>query len=486
MNNALRDTPAGNRALPSRQDSPAAGDEIDLLSYLGACWRYRYVLLLVGMIAAGVTYVINRGISPTYEVTFRLLAAASPLDDRIPTVTMAGFRELLQSQSLVQDVLTKVGLTQPPHNLSAQRFLAEHVSVSPTPDTSILNVAVRLSDPTLLVAVAQEYANSAVSRAQELNEGVSANAVDRIRKEVDESLTRLKGAEHALTEFQRRTQIELLRSDVDTMLLGRPEALELTVRIEAERARLRQVETELARHERIREARRTVDSVAPLTPLDRALPSATSTERKKGSTAAAPPDTEQPPGTGGKTPSTSKEQAESAAPARRQAPEAVRGSSLQQPDRSREETRFRSEVLDPYVNPVYEALERDVADSRSRLAGMERQRAELVRRLDLDAPTASRLNRLYEAEAGLTQLIRERDLARTAYMNAASQYDTARLQLSIRSTRFQVLDSAARPDRPVAPRVARNTATAALVALTFGAFAVIVFDGLRRRRLTAT
>ena len=109
-----------------------------------------------------------------------------------------------------------------------------------------------------------------------------------------------------------------------------------------------------------------------------------------------------------------------------------------------------------------------------------------TRRLDLDAPTAARLNRLYEAEAGLTQLIRERDLARTAYMNAASQYDSARLQLSIRSTKLQVLDSAARPDRPVAPRVARNTATAALVALTFGAFAVIVFDGLRRRRLPAT
>ena len=141
--------------------------------------------------------------------------------------------------------------------------------------------------------------------------------------------------------------------------------------------------------------------------------------------------------------------------------------------------RLRSEVLDPYVNPVYEVLARDVADSRSRLAGLERQRKELVDRLKLDAPSAEKLNRLYEAEAELARLTREHDLARASYLSAATKHEEARLQITMRSPRLQVLDRALAPDRPVAPRSLRNTLAATLLALTLGVAAVLIFDARR-------
>ncbi len=207
------------------------------------------------------------------------------------------------------------------------------------------------------------------------------------------------------------------------------------VQIEGERARLKQVEAELAGQESRRGVPRAVDGVSPLRPL---------------SDPAA------------RTPSTGK-------------PGAGTGRS-EEP----QELRLRSEMLDPFVNPVYEILSRDVADARSRLVGLERQRQELVDRLKLDAPTAEKLNRLYEAEAELARLTREHDLARASYLSAATKHEEARLQITMRSARLQVLDRALPPDRPVAPRSVRNTFAATLIALTVGIIAVLAWDSRRR------
>ena len=150
---------------------------------------------------------------------------------------------------------------------------------------------------------------------------------------------------------------------------------------------------------------------------------------------------------------------------------------------SGEAPNIREELLDPYINPTYEVLQRDVADSRTRLAGLEQQRKELVARLKLDSPAAEMLNRLYEAESGLTSLTRDYEVARTAYLNAATRHEEARLQIAVRSARLQILDQALPPDHPVAPRALRNTVAATLIALTLAVIAVLAFDASRRRAL---
>ena len=226
-------------------------------------------------------------------------------------------------------------------------------------------------------------------------------------------------------------------------------------RFEGERARLQQVERELSNQEPVRDVRRTVDGVSPLRPLP-ALPAPVEPEPPAAADVAKP------------------------APAADAAKPAT-GAAVRKPEPSDlQDLRLRSDVLNPYVNPVYEALSRDVADARSRVAGLERQRKELVDRLKLDAPSAEKLNRLYEAEAELARLTRERDLTRTSYLSAATKHEEARLQITMRSPRLQVLDGALAPDRPVAPRSLRNTIAATLITLTFGIAGVLIFDARRR------
>jgi len=475
MSNVLRESPVVARGAPVRSATPPPpSDEIDLLAYGATCWRYRYILLALVVGVAAVTFAINRSLTPTYEVSFRLLASASKVGDTAaPAVSVAAFRELLDSQSLAAALLDEFKLEGPPQNLTPRSFLADHVTIRLIPDTLIINVAVRLNDPALLVKVANRYAEKVVDLAQRLNVGEGEYVTQMIRQELDGAVKRLSAAEQAMRQFQHRTQIELLRTDVDTMLLRRPEALDLTVQIEGERGRLRQAEAELAKQERVRDVPRSVNSVAPLQPLTnprRTLPDAPQPEPPSGKAPAAGPT---PPGqvAVGQPPA-------GAASERRQP-----ARSTSPPEAQRDDQSFRPELLDPYINPLYEVLQRDVADARSRLAGLEQQRRELVGRLKLDAPAADTLNRLYEAESGLTMLTRDYEVARAAYVNAATRHEDARLQIAVRSARIQVLDQALPPDHAVAPRTLRNTAAASLIALTIAIIAVLVFDASRTRAL---
>jgi uncharacterized protein involved in exopolysaccharide biosynthesis len=425
MTGGLHDTPAVATTPRTKAESaPAPGDEIDLLSYAATCWRYRYVFLVVALVVAGVTYAINRSLEPTYETRFRLMGTESGLENTPASnrLNVVAFRELVESPTQAAALLSEFRLDQPPHNLTPEKFLRSHVDVEVIRDSTIIEVAVRLKDRDVVVQLARRYAERVVETAQRLNTEEIDYTAEKIKQQRDAALDRLKVAEQTLQNHQRDAQVELLREDVDALLARRPVALDLTVRIQGTRARLQQAEAELAAQQRVRNERRGLDSVE-----------------------TTPPAREERPGTAG-------------------------------------ELQLRGELLDPYVNPVYEAIARDVSAYRAQLAGLEQERKELGSRLQLDAPAVGKLSRLYQVEAELAALTRNTDIARDAYLNAANQYESARLQSTIRSPRLQVLDAALPPDAPVAPRSLRNTVAATLIALTLTVIAVLAFDASRRRR----
>jgi uncharacterized protein involved in exopolysaccharide biosynthesis len=416
MTQVLRDTPAVPRPTPVRDAAGRGpGDEIDLLAYTRTWWRYRYVLLASAVIAGAATYAINRMIAPTYQVTFRLMASEPRLDNEPERpVGIVAFREFVESPSEAAALIAEFGLDRPPYNLTPSRFL-NNVDVDVIRDSTIIRVAVRLKDRDVLVKVARRYAERVVETAQRLNvEGIE-DMTRRIKHQRDTALERLKALDRAVEDYQRRTQIEVLRNDVDAMLQRRTDALDLIVQIQGERARVRQSEAELAKQQEVRTVRRAVDSVRD--------------------------------------------------------------------DRGGQDSdglKIRSDLLDPYVNPVYDALQRDLTQARAHLASLEQQRRELVDRLQLDAPSAAKLNRLYEVEAGLESLTREQQVARTAYVNAADKFEDAQLQSTVRTPRLHILDPALPPDAPVAPRPLRNTLAAVFVALAVGGIVVIAADASRR------
>jgi uncharacterized protein involved in exopolysaccharide biosynthesis len=423
MKNVLRDAPGVPGPSPVREEAARpTGDEIDLLAYGRTWWRHRYVLIAVAVVVGITTYAINRAIAPTYQVEFRLMASEPRLNDEPERpIGIVTFRELVVSPSEAAALIQEFGLDRPPYNLTAAKFLDQNVNVEVIRDSPIIRVTVRLKNPDLLVKVARRYAERVVTTAQRLNvEGID-DMTRRIKAQRDAALDRLNGLSREVQDFRQHAQLEVLENDVDTILARRPDALELTVQIQGERARVRQMEAELARQPEVRSVPRATDDV-PEPPA-----------RSDAGTAKDP-----------------------------------------------EGLKIRSDLQNPYINPVYDALQRDLSRSRTQLASLEQQRRELADRIELDAPSAKKLNRLYDAQAGLDALTRDEDVARTAYVNAANKYEDARLQSTVRTPRLNILDAALPPDHPVAPRALRNTLAAMLVALTLAAIVVIAIDASER------
>jgi uncharacterized protein involved in exopolysaccharide biosynthesis len=421
------------RAMENRVaggNAPGYDDELNLREYVVVLWRWKYVITAVMIVFALAGFLVSRSLTPLYQASARLIINNSKTGDQVTQLsaaTIAGHRALLQSPVLAQRVVKEMGLDAPPHNFTPQTFLNGAVSSEVLGITNILIVHVTLSDPELAAKTATAFAKSAVDLAQQLNQEETLSARDIIKIQVDESEKRMASARVALEAFQKEAQIELLRKDVDAILGQRGALLALLVEIESERARLAMAESQLSKATRVDTVRRSVVT-------DPAM-----TEAARNRDGADRPANVLP-----------------------------------------------LEMRNEFINSVYETLEGQVAVSRTRLAGLEKQKSDLVDVRKLDAARVVQLNDLYRKEGELRQLQTEFDLARNIYLEVATKYQEARLQVASRGAQLQVLDEALVPEFRIAPRIRTNTMLAAIVGLLGAIIVVLIRHTVYSdRRLTA-
>jgi uncharacterized protein involved in exopolysaccharide biosynthesis len=244
---------------------------------------------------------------------------------------------------------------------------------------------------------------------------------DYIKAQVEQSQGHFDAARARLESFKKQAQIEALRRDVDTALGQRGTLLPLLVEIQSEKARLAKAEEQLANRAPTGMLKRTIDS-------DPALM------------------------------------------------EAARDMSVGKTGLLGLETK------NEYVNNVYDTIDQQVATIRTRLSGLERQKAELIDVRKLDSSQLSLLNTLYTREAELMQFQTDFDLARSAFIDVATRYEQVRTQVAGRSAQLQLMDTALPPDRPIGPKRVRNTAAAVVVGLILGAIGALCFSAVASAR----
>jgi len=395
-------------------------DEIDLMRYVFVLWRYR-LLIAIGTILFGTAAFVMSELTPRmYEATAKLIVSppkTGAAGEIGSTISVATFRSLVENQALGAKIVEEFGLNKPPHVVTAAGFITGMVKVETVRDTNIIVVKVSLWDPELAAKVANRLAEAAEQLAQRLNQEETVNARDIIKVQLDQAKNRLDQAGMSLESFRKEAQPELLRKDVDALLGQRGALLALLVDIQAEKARLSQAEASLKGKEKIETLKRSIDT-------DPAAMEAA--RRSTGDSASVLP------------------------------------------------LQLRNE----FVNPVYESLDQVIAASRTRLAGLEMQKSELIDVRRLDAAKQSKLSLLYERETELSRLQTEYDLAKTVYVDVATRYEQARLQVAGRSAQLQLMDAALPPDRPVSRHVVRSTAFALVVGFMLMVIGVLVYSAV--------
>jgi uncharacterized protein involved in exopolysaccharide biosynthesis len=228
-----------------------------------------------------------------------------------------------------------------------------------------------------------------------MSQDEASRSRDDLQQQRDEARTRMEQASESLRKFREASQIELVRKDVDAMLNQRGELLSLLIQIESEKGKLAMAQQELATRARINTFKRSIDQEPAL------MESARKTIDQTGNLLSL-------------------------------------------------------ETRNEEVNPVYEALDTQIATTRTTLAGLERKKMQIVDVRKLDASQVARLTGLYQLEGELARKELDRDLSMAVYRQVATAYETARVQVASRSAQLEILDRAVPPDRPASRHVAWN------------------------------
>jgi uncharacterized protein involved in exopolysaccharide biosynthesis len=413
---------ATSAAGPTTPRDEPLDDSIDLRAYALAFWAYRVWIVGSGTVLALVALLVGVLTPRSFEAQVVLAIVRSKLStfgNEPPLLPTASFRPFLQNQSLAARVVAELKLDKPPYSISPSEFLREVVSIEEIRSSPVMVLKTTLEDPTLAARAANLLAELAVESTRRVNNEEAGSSRDGIRLQRDEAQQRLRDAESALRTYREESQVEALRRDVSAALDMRQSLLPLTVNIEAKRAGLARAQTELGQRPRVEVTQRTIDSDPALLEGARALA-----------------------GT----------------------PNAANLLGLQ--------------TRNEYANPVYETMDGLVATTQTDLAAMERQKHEIVDVRKLDAPRLTELTRLYEVEARLSQLETERNLAKDVYVEVATTYETAGLQVAGRSAQLQVIGAAVPTDLPISRHLARNTLAAFLIGVSLAAAAALVARAL--------
>jgi uncharacterized protein involved in exopolysaccharide biosynthesis len=410
----------------SSSDQPPAArnnddDEIDLMQYVLTIWRRKWWVVGVAGVCAVIALGMGVASPKTYETSVSLIVTppkTGAAGETSPAVSVATFRSLVENQTMATQVVREFNLDAKPIALTGRQFLEGCVTIENVRDTNVVTITVRLPDPALAAKVANRYADLAKQLAQRLSQEEAVRARDDIKTQVDLSLSRLQAAEMRLEIFKKTAQVELLRKDVDAALGQRGGLLQLLVDIQMEKARLARAEQELSSRNRIGTITRTIDGDPALMEAARE--------------------------TGGGLKSV-----------------------------------LGLETKNEYLNQVYENLDQVIATSQTRLAGLEKQRSELIDVRKLDSSQLAQLSLLYERETELARLNTEFDLAKKIYLDVATRFEEARLQVVGRSAQLEIADAAVVPDRPITRNVLRNTAIAFAVGLLLSVIAMLFSEAFR-------
>jgi uncharacterized protein involved in exopolysaccharide biosynthesis len=394
------------------------GDDLDFGRYVVALWRARWLVLVVAVLCAVAAGAVVLFLPPLYRGSATIAVSGSKIGEQAaPSPSAVNFRPLIENNSVAASVIEQFQLAAPPHGLTPERFLTDHLAVEEVRNSSLIRLHVDLREAELAARVANRVADLAVEGARRLSQDEAVQARDDIQVEVEQARTQMEEAAGRLETFRNTAQVELTREDVNAMLFERGRLPDLLVEIEAERARLAHAEVELGQRQRVDSFTRTIDA-------DPALSQAVRAE-------------------GG-------------------SPSAVLGLQLKSEE----------------VNRVYEALEQDVASTRSQIAALEKRRAQLVDVRKLGAQQQNKLTELYRKESELARLQTEFQVAQKSYTEIAARYDVARLQVAGRSSQLQVIDRAIVPTQPRSRHLVRTPLFAFLAAATLMTVGVVITQAL--------
>ncbi|NPV51926.1 MAG: hypothetical protein HPY71_00170 [Firmicutes bacterium] len=424
-------------------------EEVDLLEYARALWRWKWSIFILVVAAVAASYIISGRMTPIYETSTTILVKDNPEAANMPFlqafggqtgVTAQNYVEILKSRTLMEHVVRRLGLDAPVGSEAFAR-LKSAVSVQPVQGTDAIRISVQSDDPGEAARIANTLVDVFIEENQRSNQATTRSAREFIGQQLKTAKENLGRAEDALLEYKKTHVViepgEEAKARIEEIASLQKLEAEAETDIEEARASLAQLRKELERQDPKLVASQTI-SLNPLVQEYKArlaeLESSLAAAQEKYT---------------GKHPAVIALKAEI---------EEVKKSL------SAEVTRIVSAET-VALNPIHQDLMGRAITAEAQIIGAEAKRDAIGR---LIKGKEAALERLPQTEIDLARLMRDQRVAEEIYVMLLTKHEEMRITESMKLANIQQIDSAIVPERPIKPRKLLNVAIAAFLALFVG------------------
>lgn len=432
---ASTDVPSTHRLNPSDDE-----DIIDLGWYVRAL-QHRWKLAVASVALGGAVGFWYASLQPLMFQGITTLLVVPPAQPTGAQINPATFQAIVENATLASQVIDELKLQD---TITLQAFLDRALTVEEIRGTNIVRVKVTLPDPKMAAEASHRLAQKAILLTQQVSQQEGVSIQDQLKHHLNDAQDRLQKAQQELVAYKQHAQVDLIKEDTDAMLKERGDLLQLVVDIEAERARLAAAEQEIKRQQPVLSvarnpsaedalrrsagdaAQRNAEDSLRRGVEDAQRRTAEESQRRKSDDERRPPEPSPTPGRGTEAP--------------------VR---TPQPTPKVEADPQHLDLSNPFVNPVYQTLDFQIATSRARIAALEKQRDELINVKKLGGKELAQLSELYQRQIDQARLQANYDLATRVYSDLAVRYEQSRTSPLGNAAQLQVVDDAIPPDHPV-------------------------------------
>ena len=432
-------------------------------------WRWLLGLAVAGLLA-GITAAL---VLPKQDQASALVMVTPPRREAQTAPPLTRFRLLAESNALASQIVKDFNLGDPRFGLSPQRFRDRSLAVDEVRGTNLLRIRVRLGDPAIATSVCNSLATKLIDLQQQLDLGSAAIMADSLKDQLTQAERKLRTAEDRFEGYNAKAQVELTQEDANARLTQRGALVALLVDIEADRARLRAAEAEIKNYEPILTTPRLVGAEQALG-HQRANAEADASRRDLNASAERAERLDD-----GRVQARADDGAQATPGAR--GPDSTASVQDERDARLKRDSQTREEpgVVDtsnPLVNPVYSTLQYEIATTRTKLAGLERRRRELVDVLKIDGAELNQITQLHQKQLEAARRRTDVDIARRIHGELSMQYEEARLGAVTSATTLQLVDKAVAPDTPVWPKLPLFGALGLLLGFVCGAIGLVATE----------
>jgi protein tyrosine kinase modulator len=443
-------------AAASDHSIPEAGrdwadDDLGPAWYVVALQRWWLLIFIGALVGGAIAFWYATGRPLLYEGVTTLLVVP-PSQAGGAQVTPATFRAIVENLTLASEVIDELKLQE---TLTPHRFLERALVVDEIRGTNIVKVKVTLGDPKLAAEASRRLAQKAILLAQQITQQEGASVQEQLRRHLNEAAQRMRQAERELLEYKQRAQVDLIKADTDAQLKERGDLLPLVIEIEAERARLAAAENEIKRQQPVLQTARTPAAEDALRRIQ-SQPDSTRDANKNRTDKS-----------GGDKGGGDKSEGDKA----RVDKGAVDAQHL--------------DLTNPFVNPVYQTLDFQIATSRTRIAALEKERDQVLNVKKLGGTELGQLSELYRREIEQARLKAGYDLAVKVHADLALRYEQSRTQPVGNTSQLQVVDQALPPDDPVARKRLQHGMLGAGIGFIVTALITLLWESGRQRQREA-